>query len=386
MENYLSRKQEEMIQLLEKLVNIDSGSYVKKGVDQIGDMLKGEYQQLGFTVEVYPQVEVGNHLSIYHPEVKDPAILIVAHMDTVFPDGTAKERPFSRDEDRAYGPGVIDMKGSLVQVLYAIKALKDSGSDAYKHVHLILNSDEEIGSITSRPLIEKAAQGKEYALIVEPARRDGSIVSSRKGVGIFTIEAYGRAAHAGVEPEKGRSAINALAHKIPKLHALTNYDEGITVNVGLINGGISTNTIAPQATCQVDVRVETWEQGERITKAIREICATSDVEGTCLVVKGGMNRPPMEKTKQVEELLALIKTTGQELGIEIKDTFTGGGSDGSFTAGQGVCTIDGLGPVGGNAHNENEYLELHHFTERTLLLANVINKLSQKTRLKQVVS
>lgn len=380
MKIFLEEKREEMLQLLESLVNIDSGSYVKEGIDQIGAILKEEYEGLGFNVQVHPQTETGNHLTIKSAKATDPKIIVIAHMDTVFPDGTAKKRPFSKDAERAYGPGVIDMKASQVAVLYALKALIQSGEEAYKNVQIVLNSDEEIGSPTSRLLIEEMAAGKNYALIVEPGRADGSIVSQRKGGGRYTIKIKGIGAHSGIEPQKGRSAIEELAHKIIKLHSLTDYNEGVTVNVGIVEGGTSTNTVAPHAEGHIDIRVVTMEQAERLARQIQEICATPDVQGTTLELTGDISRPPMFKDKKTEGLLKVIQEVGKEIGIEIKDTKTGGGSDGNFTAAMGVATIDGLGPVGGSAHSESEYLEINTFTERTLLLAETIKRLSQSDK------
>lgn len=378
MKMYLEEKEAEMLQLLEKLVNIDSGSYVKHGIDSIGEILKGEYEKLGFEVQVHPQQEYGNNISIKHPEATDPKIIIVAHMDTVFPDGTAKQRTFSRDEKRAYGPGVIDMKASQVAALYAMKALIEADEDAYKNVQIVLNSDEEIGSPSSRVLIEEKAKGKKYALIMEPGRADGSVVSERKGGGQYSIRITGKGAHAGIEPQKGRSAIEELARKIIKLHGITNYDEGVTVNVGLIDGGTSVNTVSPIAEGHIDVRVVTTEQAQTTAKAIEEICSTPDVEGTSIELSGGIGRPPMFPNDKSRELLEVVKEVGTTLGVEIKDTKTGGGSDGNFTQAMGVATLDGLGPVGGNAHSDQEYIEINTFVERTLVLIETMKKLSER--------
>lgn len=378
MEEYLIRKEGEMIQLLEKLVNIDSGSFVKKGIDKIADILAKEFKAIGFQPILDVQDERGNNVVIKHKEAVDPKIVIVAHMDTVFPEGTVKRRPFRIKGHYAYGPGVVDMKASLVSVLYAMKALVDSGNEAFKNVEIVLNSDEEIGSTVSRALIEKVAKDKEYSLIVEPGRKDGSIVSGRKGGGRYTIKVKGISAHAGVEHEKGRSAIEELAYKTIKLQKLTKYEEGITVNVGMIEGGTSINTVAPVAIAGVDVRLMKMEQASLIDKQIREICAISDVEGTRIEVKGKINRPPMEKNEESIKLLKVVQEAGAELGIEVKDTFTGGGSDGAFTSFMGIATLDGLGPVGGNAHSEEEYLDLNSFVERTHMFAMILNKLTIK--------
>ncbi|MED1791400.1 M20 family metallopeptidase [Brevibacillus nitrificans] len=375
---YLKAKEEEMLQLLEKLVNIDSGSYVKSGIDEVGRILQKEYEALGYEVCIHEQPERGNNLSIRHKEAVNPQILAIAHMDTVFVEGTVQERPFTRDETRAYGPGVFDMKGSQVALLYALKALIEEKEEAYKNVEIILNTDEEIGSPESRPLIEEVAKDKKYALIVEPSQSRETVVSQRKGGGKYFLKVTGIAAHAGGEPEKGRSAIGELAHKIIKLHSLTNLEEGITLNVGIIQGGTSVNTISPYAYGALDVRVETHEQAEEVDRAIREICATVDVEGTSIELTGQMRRPPLILSEKSKELLSIIQEVGGELGVEITDTKSGGGSDGNLTAAVGVATIDGLGPIGGNAHSAEEFLEIDSFVDRTLFIASIIKRLSDK--------
>ncbi|WP_417898801.1 M20 family metallopeptidase [Bacillus haimaensis] len=377
METYLQQSQAEMLQLIEKLVNIDSGTYVKEGIDRVGAILKREYEKLGFTVEVREEEKYGNNLIVQHKDAVDPKIILVAHMDTVFPLGTAAERPFRIEGDRAYGPGVVDMKSSQVELLYAIKALQQTRSESYKNMLIILNSDEEVGSPTSRPLIVEKSQGKEYALIMEPARKDGSLVSARRGGGSYTVIVKGKAAHSGIEPQKGRSAIEELAHKVIQLNALSDYEKGISVNVGLIEGGSSINTIPPIAIAHVDIRISEMHQAKYLEEKIKEICATTDVSGTQIILKGSISRPPMEKNKQTQSLLHLIEEVGKEIGLQVFDTATGGGSDASFTSATGVATVDGLGPVGGNAHSEDEYLEIKTLPERTLLLAKTIDRLSK---------
>ena len=378
MREFLQTKQNEMLQLLEKLVNIDSGSTFKTGIDEVGGILKGIYEEMGFVVEVSEEPENGNNMVITYPGNENPKILAVAHMDTVFRVGTASERPFKIEGDRAYGPGVIDMKASQVALIYALKALKESNLKTLESVQIVLNGDEEIGSPTSRPIIEKCAEGKKYALIMEPARKDGSLVTARRGGGSYSIYVQGKGAHSGIEPQNGISAIEELAHKIIKLHALTNHEEGISVSVGLIEGGESVNTIAPSAAGHVDVRITYAEQAEMLDRNVKEICSSSDVAGTTIKLIGGINRPPMVKNEQTIKFLEVIQETGAELGIKITDVSTGGGSDASFTSAMGVSTIDGLGPVGGNAHSVDEYLEIPSLVERTHLLAEVIRKLAEE--------
>ncbi|WP_088102574.1 M20 family metallopeptidase [Halalkalibacter urbisdiaboli] len=370
-------KEKDMLMLLEELVNIDSGSYQKKGIDKVGSILRKRFETLGYDIKEIEQRKRGNHLIISHPKVTMPSILIVAHMDTVFPEGTAEKRPFKIEGNRAYGPGVIDMKASLVAVLYALETLREQGDSSYKHVKVLLTTDEEIGSITSRSLIEQEARGMSYVLVMEPARKDGSVVTERRGNGRFTLKVRGRAAHSGIEPEKGRSAIEELAHKIVKLYELNDHEHGVSINVGIIEGGAAVNTVSSRAVGHIDVRVATQEQAEELAHKIEEVCASSDVRGTIIELTGDINRPPMIKDEKISELFHIVQNVGKELGLTIKDTKTGGGSDASFTAALGIPTIDGLGPVGGNAHSEKEYLEIPSFTERTLLLAKVIQRLVQ---------
>ncbi|MBM0066056.1 M20 family metallopeptidase [Alkalicoccobacillus gibsonii] len=377
MKEYLQSKETAMLELLEKLVNVDSGSYNKQGVDEIVRILQQEFNELDFDTHVNEEKEFGNQLIVSHKEATDPTTLLVLHMDTVFGKGTAKERPFTIKEGIAYGPGVIDMKGSHVTTLFAVKALLQEHADALKSVKILFTSDEEIGAPAGRAVIEKHASGMKYALVMEPARTDGSLVSSRRGGGLYKMEVSGRAAHSGIEPEKGRSAIEELSHKVIKLHALSDHENGISVNVGLINGGSSVNTVAPKATGEIDIRITKMEQAEPLAKKIEEICATPDVDGTSIKLEGGITRPPMEKNTQTIELLDTIKEVGEEIGLPITDISTGGGSDASFTSAMGIATIDGLGPKGGNQHNEGEYLEIETLVERAELLAAVVKRLAK---------
>lgn len=378
MDTFLKHREKEMLLLLERLVNIDSGSMDKKGIDAIGNLLKQEYEKIGFLVETIQQDVQGNHLVIRHRDVKEAEIMAVAHMDTVFAKGTAKVRPFTVREGRAYGPGVIDMKASHVLLLYALKALLEKGQAGLENIVIILTSDEEIGSHTSRALIEAHTEKKKYALIMEPARQNGALVTARRGAAEYALYVTGRAAHSGIAPESGRSAIEELAQKIIQLHRLSDYEKGFSVNVGIVEGGNTVNTVAPSAVAHVDVRFSDMEQAVWLENQIYDICAVPDVEGTTIEVKGGIERPPMVKNDQTIQLLEVIKSVGSELGITIKDMATGGGSDASFTSAKGIATIDGLGPIGGNAHSEEEYLEVESLIERTELLAKVIHRLTNK--------
>jgi glutamate carboxypeptidase len=376
-ETYLNDKMPEMNDLLEALVNIDSGTYYKEGVDRVGSIIKEKCEEMGMFVKVHRQAEYGNHLELKFNEEADPKIIIIAHMDTVFPIGEAKRRPYKVIGDKAYGPGVSDEKASHVSVLYALKALKENGSDAYKNVHIIFNSDEEVGSRTSKALIKEACEDKNFSLVVESGRPDDGVVTERKGVGRFIFDVKGKSAHAGVEPERGKSAIEELAYKTIKLQKLNDYEQGLTVNVGLIQGGISPNTVAAEAQAEVDVRVKNMKQAKEITAELAEIANEETVEGTITEMTGSIGRPPMEKIAGSERLVNTIKSVGEELGMFIKEVSTGGGSDAAYTTTNGVPTVDGMGPVGEFSHSEtDEYVDLSTFPKRTALLAKTIERLS----------
>lgn len=369
-------KQQSMLALIEKLVNIDSGSHDKEGVDQVGAVLKGEYEKLGFEIDVREHPTNGNSLVIRHTDATSPEILLIAHMDTVFPKGTAAKRPFHIEGERAYGPGVIDMKSSLVSLLFAVQSLQEKNDAAYKNIEIVLNSDEEIGSPTSKELIQERSKDKTYALVMEPARANGAIVSSRRGGGGYTLTVTGKAAHSGVAPEEGVSAIEELAYKIIELEKLNDHEKGISINVGIIKGGAATNMIPDHAVAEIDVRITYPEQGGPIEEQIESICSTSTVPGTTLSLSGGINRPPLHLNEQSKELLLTVQEIGKKMGLDLDHVHTGGGSDASFPSALGVATIDGLGPVGGELHNEKEYLEIPTLTERCSLLERIISNLS----------
>lgn len=364
-----------MIELLEKIVNQESGSYFKEGCDAVGRIMKEEYEKLGFNVETISEPQNGDHLYITHKEAENPDVFIIAHMDTVFPVGTVAERPFTLSEDGvAKGPGVFDMKASQVQVLYVLKSLIQEGHDAYKKVAILLNTDEEIGSITSRKHIEKYAQQAKAVLIAEPSGGEFLTVG-RKGGGKYYLSITGKASHAGAAPEKGISAIGELAHKTVKLHEMNAW-EGVNVNVGVVQGGTSPNTIAPNAEAKIDLRFETEEQGNKADAHLREILSYSDVEGTTLELTGGITRPAWEADDRSLALFNLIKDEGKTLGMDLDSFYSGGGSDGNFTGNLSIPTVDGLGPIGGNAHQPTEFMYFDTIDTKGQLMIQVLKKLT----------
>lgn len=380
MQSYFELYKANMLELLEKIVNVDSGSYLKEGTDKVGHILIDEYRKLGFVEEIDKQTTRGNNILLKHKDAVNPRILLIGHIDTVFQKGTVAERPFTIEGDIARGPGVFDMKASHVQILYVLKYLIEKGNESYKNVVIILNTDEEIGSVHSRPLIETTAKQVDHVLIMEPTDESGRIITGRKGGGKFFLKVHGIASHAGAAPEKGVSAIEELASKILQLHALTK-EEGIHVNVGLINGGTSVNTIAPYAEAGIDLRFETREQGEFAKSRIIEICNTVEAEGIQLELTGDITRPAWQQNNEgTLQLSALVQEEGTKLGLTIEVGYSGGGSDGNFTGDLNIPTIDGLGPRGSFAHQKEEYVIISSFAERGELLINILNRLTKEQR------
>ncbi len=296
--------------------------------------------------------------------------LLVGHYDTVWPIGTTTERPFEVDGNIIRGPGVFDMKGGLVQIVLALKAARHFELELPLLPVVFVNADEEIGSRTSTRHIRMLARRAERAFVLEPSMgEEGSIKTERKGIGRFTVTVYGKAAHAGLDPEAGASAILELSHVIQKLFAMNDAEKGITVNVGTVDGGIQPNVIAPHSSAVIDVRVPTVADGERIEKLIHGIePETPDVR---LHIEGAIGRPSMEATPRNKALWQQAETIGAELGLELSQARAGGGSDGNTTS-QYTATLDGLGPVGHGAHARHEFLYVDKTLERAALLTMLL--------------
>ncbi len=367
---YLDSRQQEMLSLLERLVDTDSGTHDRDGVNRVGQILAPRLGELGFAVETDRQTEYGDHLVARKAGTGGRSVLFLGHMDTVFPAGTASERPFRMDGRRAYGPGVLDMKGGLVCLLFALAALKATRRPEFDAMAMtaVFNSEEEVLSPTSRRLIEAEAKRADAVCVFEPARPGGECVVARKGVGKYRLEVRGRAAHAGTQPERGRSAILELAHKIVALHGLNDTASGVTVNVGVVLGGERSNVIAEQASAEIDIRVPTLPEAGRLDQQIRAIAETSTVPDVSATLSGGLVFPPMVQTPASGRLFEIWKTAGRELGLELGGMATGGGSDGNY-ASQYAPTLDGMGPIGSEAHSDREYLEVASLAERAKLTA-----------------
>ncbi|MBX8548576.1 M20 family metallopeptidase [Pseudomonas cichorii] len=378
---WLAGQYDAMESLLQRLVDTDSNSYDKAGVDAVGELLAAELQADGIPVERIAVENFGDVLLAELPGGPGKPVLLLGHRDTVFPKGTTATRGYSRDDKLAYGPGVADMKGGLVLNCFALKALKRLPPLPFP-VQILYTGDEEIGSGSARAHIERYARAAQAVLNPEPGRASGNVVSARKGGATLIIEVSGRAAHSGVNHADGASAIQALAHKIIKLHALTDYAAGITTNVGLMSGGSSSNTVAPTATAKLDVRFVELRQWDEILKAIEAIVAEEELPGTSARLLEATTFLPME-ARHSAELLRLYQQQATELGFIVEGEFTGGCADSGFTASLGIPTLCGLGPVGGKVHTDREYLELDTLVPRgQALVATILalNKSSALTR------
>lgn len=373
---WLASQQPRMITLLESLVNIDSGTYDKQGVDRVGAAIDAFFREEGIAGEVFAKEKAGD---VRRYRVGGPGnrpVVLMGHMDTVFPKGEAARRPFTIRDGRAYGPGVCDMKAGLVINAFALAAYQRFGGNQPPLVALF-TSDEEIGSPASRGDIETTAQGVLAVLNSEPGRPTGAVVSGRKG-GIFLVmEVTGKAAHSGANHQEGRSAIGALAAKITALHALTDYDRGITCNVGLISGGQSVNTVAPEARCEIDLRYVKNADRARLVSAVEAITARDDVAGTLarLTVKGEFL--PLEETPANAQLLKAYQDASAALGIEVTAEFTGGCADSGFTSAAGAPTLCATGPLGGKAHSPEEFMVVESMAPRAQQLVETIAALGR---------
>lgn len=370
--NYLRQQQPAMVKMLGQWVNQDSPTYHKAAVDIMGQMIARAFVEAGGTLAaIHPQSEMGAHYTITYGQ-GDRQILVLCHFDTVWPLGEAQKRPFTIENGLGKGPGVYDMKAGMLNGLFALKAIQQLGLQPQHKLVFLLTSDEEIGSPTSRELIEAEARRSSYCLVLEGSR-NGPLTTWRKGVGRFDMEIIGVAAHAGVDPEKGVSAVEELARQIQVLHGLTDFGRGVTVNVGVVTGGERPNIIAPSARAEIDLRVVTRADGEALTQKILGL--QPQLPGCQVRVTGGINRWPFEETPGGLALFEKAQAIASELGFEVDKIGSGGGSDGNFTAALGVPTLDGLGALGYGAHALSEYVVLDALPLRAALVAELMVRL-----------
>ncbi len=361
-------------ELLKTLVETESPSHEKAAVDRVGSIVAEEMRRLGGQVEILPNQETGDHILAHFAqsrvETADKPILMLCHMDTVFPLGTIDTFPYREADGKISGPGTLDMKAGIVIALDAIEEVQTSG---LKHpLTLLCTSDEEIGSLTSRPHIERLAKASELVLVLEGGMVDGALKTWRKGVGEFWVRAKGRAAHSGGDHEKGRNAIEEMAHQVIAIQKLTDYPRQTTVNVGVIQGGTVSNVVPEEAVVQVDVRVMQPGEWERLEQEMSRLKPVLD--GTSIEITGGLNRPPMPFDSTMKATFERARSIASQIGMDLRAGGTGGASDGNFVAPLGIPVLDGLGAVGEGYHSEREYIFADSLAERTKLVAALLRR------------
>ncbi|AZD85181.1 Glutamate carboxypeptidase [Pseudomonas chlororaphis subsp. aureofaciens] len=378
-QNDAQQYQGDALKLLERLVNIDSGSGYEAGLNQVSDIAIAELEKLGASIEKVPNGAAGgNHVLATLKGTGKARILLMAHMDTVFKEGTAAERPFRIQDGRAYGPGVMDDKGGIVAGIYALKVLDNLKFKDYAQITFLLDASEETGSEIATDLIKKTAKAHDVTLNLEPGRPADGLVVWRKGSATALVEVKGKAAHAGVAPELGRNAAMEAAHQILQLGKLGDEAKKTTINFTVLKAGDRTNVIPDQATAKADVRAAVPEEFDRIEKDLARVSANKLIADTEVRTTLQRGLPPMPQTEQSDALVAMAQGIYGELGRKLTIEGSGGAADSSLSAGVGTPTLDGFGIVGGNIHTPEEYAEVESVAPRIYLLARMIMELSAK--------
>ena len=366
---------------LKAIVNIDSGTFTKAGIDRVGAYLQERFTDFGFSTSFDRQVTYGDHLVATHTGSKPngPRLLLIGHIDTVFSEGEAERRPFtikrSSGKTIATGPGVLDMKSGVLIGMYSLHLLIQAREAAYQCATFICNSDEEVGSPSSRPLIQELARQADAVLVFEPGRAEETVVSSRRGCGQYRVEVRGLSAHAGVEPQRGRNAILELSYQVQKMQALNGTVAGTTLSVGVIHGGERTNVVPDYAYFDMDVRASDQKAARALESAMRQVTTQNKLQGTTITLTGSMLCLPFERSPENERIVQLAREAGSPLGLKIQDVGSGGASDANTTAALGIPTLDGLGAGGGLAHNPGEFIELDYLPTRIALVTGLIRKI-----------
>jgi glutamate carboxypeptidase len=366
--NYLQAQQEPMTGLLKDLVLMETPSTDRDSQAQIRQRLKAEFEEIDYRVNLLPGRSSGGHVYVSprNRGNRQPAQLMIGHCDTVWPIGTLQTMPLVHEADTLRGPGVYDMKAGLVEMIYALRAIESLGLKPAVAPLCFINSDEEIGSRESTRYVRALAQRVDRCMVLEPSLgHSGKIKTARKGVGRFTVTVQGKAAHAGLDPGAGASAILELSHVIQKLFELNDPERGTSVNVGVIDGGIRPNMVAPESRAIIDVRVQTQADAERVEQAIHSL--ETATPGVSLTIEGAFGRPPMERTDENQRLWRVAQKLGEDLDMELEQGTAGGGSDGNTTS-LYTATIDGMGAVGDGAHATHEYVYVDLLPVRCALL------------------
>jgi glutamate carboxypeptidase len=364
--DFLAASQPQMLDLLQRIVDIDSGSYHKSGVDAVIAQLRAHLEHHGVQCDIHPNAQAGNCMRASVAGSGKPVVLM-GHCDTVFGEGTAALRPFRIEDDMAYGPGVADMKAGLVINSFVLSAFARAGIEA--PMVGLYTADEEIASPASRPFIEANAVQALAVFNSEPGRPSGNVVTGRKGAMFVDCEVTGISAHSGVNHQEGASAIEALCRKVVQMHQLTSYDSGTTVNVGLIQGGLSVNTVAPQARASIDVRFKTAEAMEDVKAKLAAIMAQNDVHGTCAHITQQRYFLPLVQSEASKRLFDAYVDSAAAIGFGTSGEYTGGSADSGFTAAAGIPTLCGTGPVGGKVHTADEWLKVSSMVPRAQAIA-----------------
>jgi glutamate carboxypeptidase len=381
MRELIEKRYEKFLSDLETIVNIDSGSGYVPGLEAVCTFFQERFQQIGWRATRHsfdngnvPCLEVLNEPAASNESAYD--LLCIGHMDTVFGQGTVADWSFSRNDNRAYGPGICDMKGGLVTMLHTAEILQQTGVSKNISIAMAFNSDEEIGSRASRPWYEGLAQNSRCVFVFEPWRTTGERVLHRKGGGKFDVICRGKAAHAGASPEDGANAVIELAHQILAVKKLAQADLGSTVNVTVISGGTADNVIPDYAEAKVDVRITNEEEGRRIEDAFRALSRHVHTPGVRVETVGGINRPPMAPSETTEKIWEQIAALGESIGLDMALTHTGGCSDGNYTAALGIPTFDAMGVRGGSVHSQDEFIELDSIVPNLHLMCEIVTAFS----------
>jgi glutamate carboxypeptidase len=371
---WLNTREKEMVRVLGRFVECESPSHDKDAVDRMGELVSAEWRKRGTKVQVLRQAKRGNHLrveALLGQGKRAGQILVLGHLDTVYPTGTLTKMPFRVSGGRAWGPGTFDMKGGLVLALFAFDALKAAAVRSGKRLVFLWTSDEEIGSTTSRAIIEKEAGKSDGVLVLEPSLgAEGKLKTSRKGVGHAEIAVTGRAAHAGINPQDGVNAVHELALQIARLMKMNDAARGITVQATVIGGGTVSNVVPDQARAEVDIRIARLADAAGIERKLRGMRPI--LKGARVEVRGGVNRPPLERTKAAGQLFVCAQLLMNQIGVKLGEASTGGGSDGNFTGAIGVPTLDGLGAIGDGAHTPQEHVVTRKLAGRAALIAGLL--------------
>ena len=363
-------RHDDTMAMLKTIVEFESPSNEKAAVDRLVDYLQSEIERRGGTTERIAQREFGDLLVGRFGPVNQKPILVMTHIDTVWPIGTIERLPWRIEGNKAHGPGIFDMKASAAMMLTALDIVGEL-EELNRSIVWIINTDEEVGSPVSRPVLEDLARQCDIVLCLEPpVPPHGSLKTERKGVGMFTMTVEGKASHAGADHQAGVSAIEEMARQILWLHGFTDYDKGTTVNVGVVEAGTKRNLVAAKAEALIDLRVTSIAEADSVVPQI--LGATPHLAGATVRVEGELNRPPMERTEAIAAAFQRAKEIGSTLGLDLSEASTGGGSDGNFTAAAGVPTLDGLGCNGDGGHADTEHIEVDKIDERAALIAALL--------------